>query len=449
MFNRRRFLKSCSMAGSAWLASPLSSSAAYESVINRFGVERKPNIIVILADDLGYGDLSYYGNKEINTPYIDALIAGGIYFTDFHSSAPVCSPTRAGLLCGQYQQRIGVTDVLTVARHQSQGLNPDVTTFPKVLQPHGYKTAIFGKWHLGYRPQYNPLHFGFDRFRGFVSGNVDYHSHINQAGELDWWHDREPVSEEGYTTHLITRHALEFVQENKDRPFCMYMAYPSPHYPYQGPKDPVVRYPGVGRLAQNKMESDPKAYKAMIEEMDRGIGTVWKRLRELDLEKDTFVFFLSDNGATQAGSNGRLWGYKGGLYEGGHRVPAFAYYPRVISPGRICKDSAISLDLFPTLLSAAGIEVPEGLDGVDLLPRLTEDRSLRERSLFWEYKSQQSVRKGRWKLVVTKRDSEIEIELFDLEKDESEENNVAPMNAAKVESLLQELKEWEEGMRSS
>src|SRR5690554_3489688 len=215
MINRRWFLKSCGMYGSVLLSSLPGFTASNISQTTR----RKPNIIIILADDLGYGDLSCYGNEEIHTPHLDALAEAGITFTDFHSSGAVCSPTRAGLMTGLYQQRVNVGEVLTVARHRERGLDTKYITFPKILQNHGYKTAIYGKWHLGYKPEFNPVHHGFDDFRGYLSGNVDYISHVDQAGVYDWWHNLESQPEEGYTTHLITSHALNFIEENQEHPF--------------------------------------------------------------------------------------------------------------------------------------------------------------------------------------------------------------------------------------
>ena len=202
---------------------------------------RRPNIILILADDLGYGDPSCYSGQHLNTPNIDALADGGLKFTDFHANAPVCSPTRAALMTGRYQQRSGLEGVLSARNHRDKGLAGSQITIAQILKQVGYATAIYGKWHLGYQPRFNPNRFGFDEFRGFVSGNVDYHSHIDQIGQEDWWENLELQPEEGYSTDLITQHGLSFIKRHADQPFFLYLAHECPHYPYQGRNDPAGR----------------------------------------------------------------------------------------------------------------------------------------------------------------------------------------------------------------
>ncbi|NQT02271.1 MAG: sulfatase-like hydrolase/transferase [Planctomycetes bacterium] len=194
----------------------------------------RPNIILIMADDLGYGDIGCYGSKKIRTPNIDALARGGLRFTDYHSNCPVCSPTRAALLTGRYQQRCGIEGVVTAAKHRHTGMALEEVTFAEVLKRRGYATGIFGKWHVGYNVEFNPAKQGFDEFIGYVSGNVDYHSHIDQAGFEDWWKNLQKVPEEGYCTDLITKHGVDFIERHKDGPFCLYLPHEAPHYPYQG-----------------------------------------------------------------------------------------------------------------------------------------------------------------------------------------------------------------------
>ncbi len=214
-----------------------------------FGAEQ-PNFVIIMADDLGYGDIGCYGNSRIKTPNIDRLAEEGTRLTDFHSSGAVCSPTRAGLMTGRYQQRAGIEAVIAAApnsRTHTLGLQDQEVTFAEQLSKAGYQTAIFGKWHLGYHKQYNPVRHGFGQFRGYVSGNVDFFSHVDQAGQLDWWRDDRIEDEPGYTTHLITRHAVAFIDANHSGPFCLYVPYEPPHYPYQGPDDTPVRTVGAAR----------------------------------------------------------------------------------------------------------------------------------------------------------------------------------------------------------
>ena len=315
MLNQRQFLvAACSAALVASTALPLLGASK----------ERKPNIIIILADDYGYGDVGCYGSKRFNTPHLDALAAGGLRFTDFHSNGAVCSPTRAAFLTGRYQQRTGISGVVTAAGHRNTGLDLGETTFAEVLKPAGYVTALFGKWHLGYLPDYNPVRQGFDEFIGYVSGNIDYHAHLDQTGMEDWWEQEELNPERGYTTDLITDHGVDFIQRNREKPFLLYIAHEAPHYPFQGRNDPP-RY-----TRENGRTNDPvtqEVYREMIEVMDEGVGRIHQAVIDADLIDNTLIIFFSDNGPSGLGSAGALRGKKGQIWEGGHRVPAIAYWP--------------------------------------------------------------------------------------------------------------------------
>lgn len=406
--------------------------------------QRKPNIIVILADDMGYGDISCYGHPTVRTPHLDALARGGVRFTDFHSSGPVCSPTRAGLMTGRYQQRSGIAEVLVVAGPRDKGLGADQVTFADCLKKAGYATAIFGKWHLGYKPEFNPVRRGFDRFRGFISGNVDYITHLNQAGEHDWWDGERNVPEEGYTTDLIAKHGADFIRKNRDRPFCLYLAHEAPHYPYQLADSPPVRRAGV-KAPTNNPEDAPTRYQGMVESLDASIGRVMAAVREAGVERDTFVLFFSDNGATPQGSNGALRGFKSSLWEGGHRVPGIAYWPGRIEAGRTCYDPATCIDLYPTILEAAGASEPAGwkLDGTSLLPTLTRDARLPDRTLFWGFREQQAVREGPWKLAVNTPGQEGGPGLYHLGEDFAESRDLAGKDPDRVRRMMARLREWE------
>jgi arylsulfatase A len=405
------------------------------------GMDR-PNIILIMADDLGYGDISCYGSTKISTPNIDRLAEGGMKFTDYHSNCPVCSPTRAALLTGRYQQRAGIEGVIYAKGPTRQtGLALEETTFAEVLKTRGYATGIFGKWHLGYNVEFNPARQGFNEFRGYVSGNVDYHSHIDGAGFDDWWKNHEKVPEEGYCTDLITKHGIDFIERHKDEPFCLYLPHESVHSPYQGRKDPPERLPGGKKGRKAKGDEIARAYKEMVEVMDEGIGRIAETIKRLGLERKTFIFFCSDNGATQNGSNGALTGYKGSLWEGGHRVPAVAYWPGRIKPGTVTSQTTLGMDMFPTMVSIAQAKLPAGLklDGVDLLGMLTEDRKLPERTLFWRYRKEKAVRKGPWKLLVQGDN----VKLYNLDEDLGEKMNLAGAKPGMVKMLQGELSTWE------
>jgi arylsulfatase A-like enzyme len=318
------------------------------------------------------------------------------------------------------------------------------TTFAKQLRQAGYATGIFGKWHLGYDPKFNPDKNGFDRFRGYVSGNVDYFSHVDQAGFADWWENSKLVPEEGYTTELITRHGIEFMEANRNRPFCLYLPFEAVHAPYQGPHDKPQRVVGDKSPEAGNRADVKGTYKEMIEAMDDGIGKVLAAVKRLGLEQDTFVFYFSDNGATPRGSNGPLHGFKGSLWEGGHREPAIAYWPGKIAPGRVCHDPAICMDLFPTFMELTGAPMPgRKLDGVSLLPVLTGSGALGERTLFWGIGKQRAVRRGKWKLVIGAPGAGASPCLFDLANDLGETKDLAAQQPDVVRDLTAALRAWE------
>lgn len=402
----------------------------------------KPNIVIIMADDLGYGDISCYGNTQCKTPNLDRLAAGGLRFTDFHSSGNVCSPTRAGLMTGRYQQRAGIPSVINadpkVAEHH-HGLYPEKeVTFAELLKKAGYQTAMFGKWHLGYTRPFNPVHHGFDRFIGYVSGNVDYISHYDRMGVYDWWNGLELIEEDGYSTHLITKHAVEYIKEMQDRPFCLYVAHEAVHSPFQGPNDPPVRGPDAVRGKVDRQ----RAYREMTIEMDRGVGEVVQTIQQLNLERKTLVWFFSDNGGARGiASNKPLRGHKGTDWEGGHRVAGIAYWPGQIEPGTLTDETAITLDVMPTVLALAGISDTisndRPLDGIDISPLLLEGKPLPPRQLFWNGRA---VRDGQWKLI----EADGKFQLFNLKEDLAETTDLAEKYPDRVEQLKKSLTRWSE-----
>ena len=402
----------------------------------------KPNIILIVADDLGYGDLSIFGNKDILTPNIDKLGEEGVVFTDFHSNGSVCSPTRAALLTGKYQQKVGVSGVITAKNHRDKGLSIDEITFANIAKESGYKTGIFGKWHLGYDPLYNPINQGFDEFIGFVSGNVDYHSHIDQEGYKDWWFDNELNEEFGYSTDLISKHSIDFIKKNKDENFLLYIAHESPHYPFQGRNSQKVREVGkdfIRGLPDNKDE----IYKEMVEVMDEGVGEVIDLLYELNIDKKTIIFFFSDNGGTRNGNNGLFKGFKGSLYEGGHRVASMVWSPSIIKKG-YRNETFLTMDILPTISDFIGGSINHPLDGVSMKNNLLFNEKIIERLLFWEYNSNYAVRKNNWKLLIKKDNSK---ELYDLSNDISEEENIYKLYPELVKELSNEIDNWKNNLK--
>ncbi|MFI4849730.1 MAG: sulfatase-like hydrolase/transferase [Gimesia chilikensis] len=414
---------------------------------------QRPNIVLIMADDLGYGDLSCYGSKNCQTPHLDQLAARGMKFTDFHSSGTVCSPTRAGLLTGRYQQRAGIDGVVYAdpKKNRHHGLQKHEVTLGQCLLDAGYRTAMFGKWHLGYQRQYNPTFRGFQQFVGYVSGNVDYFAHLDQTGVFDWWHGAELNREEqGYSTHLITEHAVKFIREQHQQPFFVYIAHEAVHYPYQGPNDPAMRKEGGGEIKSAKRQDIANAYREMNTEMDKGIGKVVAVLKELNLTDNTLIFFLSDNGANNKGSNGALRGFKGSVWEGGHRVPAIACWPGKISPGTVCEQTTISIDVMPTILELTRARVPQGhqLDGVSLAGLLTAQKQLPSRKIYWDYRGNSAVRQGPWKLVLN-QNRKSPVELFNLSEDLSESKNLAEQQPERVNSLRTAFEVWKKDVTQS
>ncbi len=403
----------------------------------------KPNIVLIMADDLGYGGIGCYGNTTIATPNLDALARQGIRFTDFHSNGAVCSPTRAALLTGNYQQRSGLEGVIYVrGETRDTGLAPAETTIAELLKDNGYATGIMGKWHLGYHKEFNPVNQGFDEFYGYLSGNIDYHSHYDGAGIYDWWHNLDAIKEEGYVTDLITQHSVDFINQHKDEPFFLYIPHESPHVPFQSRSDSAYRFPGRQFSYHGPVEDTTATYRKMVEAMDEGIGKIMEALEKNRLKEHTLVFFLSDNGAEGFGDNGGLNGDKGGLLEGGHRVPAIAYWKNRISPG-LSSATLMSMDLLPTFLSVSHTATGDKeFDGMDFSSILFEnkDSTLPERPLFWRYNNQKAVREGKWKLLITKTDTL----LYNLRQDVKETNNQARENTAVVDDLSAKLTNWEQ-----
>ncbi len=414
------------------IASPIFATAAEaEQKVHR------PNIIVIMADDLGYGDTSVY-DGWVKTPHLERMAAEGLTFTDFHSNSSVCSPTRAGFLTGRYQQRVGIVDV--VARHlDTPGLDPSELTIPRLMKQGGYRTALFGKWHLGREQKFNPIHHGFDEFRGYLDGYVDYHVHKNT-----WLNGLKKEDQPGYSTHLITRNAVQFIEKNATHPFFMFVAHEAVHLPFQTPDDtPENRKPIPKSQRWNRDRIRPK-YKIMLEEMDKGIGEILDAVKRTGMAEHTFVFFLSDNGAIGAGSNKPFRGGKFSHYEGGHRVPAIAWWPGKIKPGSRTDELTMGMDLLPTYMELANIDIPtqRKLDGVSIRGLLLNGDDLPWRRVFFGYEPKlgTAMRDGDWKMIVKSN----KLELYDLNKDIREKTNLAGNYPERVQAMKMAIETWKE-----
>lgn len=427
----------------------------------------RPNLIVVMVDDMGYAGLSCFGNPYFKTPELDRLAAEGMRLTDFHSSGTVCSPTRAGLLTGRYQQRAGIEAVIhPVSDHPEhrKGLQLCETTFAEVLKEAGYATGLFGKWHQGY-PQnsedYHPQNHGFDEFVGYHSGNIDFVSHVGDHYKHDWWHGRKETPEGGYSTHLINRDSLDFVRRHAkaERPFCVYIAHEAIHNPVQVPGDPVRRTLEEWdrwKWREVSKEERIEKYRGMTLPIDEGIGQLRKTLIELGIEKNTFVLFFSDNGPAGDFPSGspELRGGKGTVYEGGHKVPAMAWWPGTIKAGTVSDEPIISIDVMPTLLKLAGVDsAKRTLDGVDFSPIFLRQELLKPRPLFWASLSNngrrsEAMRDGVWKLVVNHPKAKAgtfeneRVELYHLGDDPAEKDNLANEHPDRAKKMLKCLKEW-------
>ncbi len=412
-----------------------------------------PNIVLIMADDLGYGDIQPYGSTTIHTPNLEFLASEGIKFTDFHSNGAVCSPTRAALMTGKYQQRTGVEGVITAKSHRDVGLNLNEITIAEELKKHGYNCGMFGKWHLGYSKEYNPTLQGFDDYTGFVSGNIDYHAHIDQEGYLDWWKGTKIENEEGYSTDLITQYGVKYIEKNNPKntakPFFLYFPHEAPHGPYQRRIDNILRTVGKAGTKPISKNSIPSVYKEMVEVMDEGIGKIIQVLKETKQYENTIIVFLSDNGANRFGSNGGLRGHKGDVYEGGSRVPAIFSYPDKVKKGMINNQIVLTMDLLPTFLDFID-QKPSSthIDGISIKENLIHQTNLPERDVFFAYGNNSFVRSGDWKLVYKKNKNGDKIELYNLSNDLQETNDVSLINPDLVKKLSNKLQLWKKEIKA-
>lgn len=429
--------------------------------------DERPNFIVIMVDDMGYAGLSCFGNPYFETPEIDQLAAQGMRFTDFHSSGTVCSPTRAGLLTGRYQQRAGIEAVIhPKADHPEhrKGLQPDEKTFADLLRKAGYRTGLIGKWHQGYpvnSQDYHPDQHGFDEFIGYHSGNIDFVSHVGDHNKHDWWHGRTETQEEGYATDLINRYADDFVRRHGigDAPFCLYIAHLAIHNPIQVRGDPVRRTEEKWtrwNWREHSEEERIEKLKGMTLPIDEGVGLLRKTLAELGIEENTLILFFSDNGGTREGpsSSPKFRGMKGSVYEGGHRVPAIAWWPGRVPEGTTSNELLITLDIMPTMLALAGVDYGKGrLDGRDFSPVMLHQASMQERPLYWASLSNtgnrsEALRDGPWKLVVRHPNAQpgtfqnAQLELFNLESDLGEQTNLKDRYPDKAAKMHQQIQDW-------
>ncbi len=422
----------------------------------------KPNIIFIVADDLGYADLGCYGGRDAEfgpvSPVLDTLAAKGLKFTQGYANSPVCSPTRFALMTARYQYRLrGAAEEPINSRSRGSttlGLPPEHPTLPSRLKASGYRTALIGKWHLGYPPAFGPLKSGYEEFFGPMAGGVDYFTHCASTGAHDLWFGEEEKAEPGYLTDLISKRAVDYVNRmaRQDQPFFLSLHYTAPHWPWETRDDEAL----AAQVADNIFHLDGgniHTYRRMIHHMDEGIGWVMQALAQHGLSDNTLVVFTSDNGGERFSDNWPLVGGKMDLTEGGIRVPWIAHWPAVIGAGAVSEQHCLTMDWSATMLDAAGIlpgsagmpaDPDYPLDGVSLLPVLRDPAHRFRRPMHWRmnHRGQRALRDGDWKyLQVDGNDY-----LFNIAADERERANRARREGARLAAMREAWQAWEATM---
>jgi arylsulfatase A-like enzyme len=428
-------------AGTAAAVSAIGPRAAGAQERPSRGAER-PNVIFILADDLGYGDLSCYGRPDYETPALDGLAAQGLKFLDNYAAAPVCTPTRCAFITGRYPQRLPVGLEEPLGRASPEvGIPQAHPTIATRLRTAGYATALIGKWHLGWNPEFNPTRHGFDEFFGALSGALDYFTHVapdaGGASAPDLWENETRVDAAGgYLTDLLTERAIEYVTRPRDKPFYLSLHYTAPHSPWEGPDDSGVDHTdhGAGPMTNG---GSLGAFAKMMLSMDAGIARVLAALERVRIERNTLVIFTSDNGGERYSYNWPFSFEKLYLNEGGLRVPAIVRWPGVVPAGVVTEQAAITMDWTATILAAAGASVVE-LDGESLLPVLTNEREAYDRALFWRTRTRAAARIGRWKYV----QEGAEDHLYDVSVDLGEKTDLKTREPAVFDEVKKHYAAW-------
>ena len=421
----------------------------------------KPNIVFIIADDMGYADVSSFGAPDVKTPAIDQIAKDGIRFPNVYAMGPECTPSRVAFLTGRYPQRVGgmecaigtgnvgrYDDAIRLAEKSDLGLPAEYARLAPGLKSQGYHNAVFGKWHLGYEEKFSPLKQGFDEFVGFLGGNVDYFRHKELSDIEVYLSGTEPITREGYTTDLITEDALDFLEKRAaepDKPFFLYLPHAAPHFPFQGPDDDDGGMPSAEEWTSGTRET----YIEMMLSLDKSVGDVVAALEKHGMTENTLVVFTSDHGAIKPGLNDPWRDYKSTLFEGGIRVPLVAKWPGVIKPGSESEQVGSLMDLTHSFLAAAGANV-EGLEGIDLLGNAAGGKDPEDRTLYWRSRrgerTWRAIRDKNWKYIRKVDEGKTEEWIFNLKQDPTEtKNKLDTENAAKkLKRLKKKLAEWEE-----
>ena len=430
--NRREFMNAA--AGASAFAEDLIAQSA--------GVPRRPNILFILADDLGYGDLSSYGRPDYATPVLDNMAKQGMKFTDAYASAPVCTPSRCAFHTGRYPQRlpVGLEEPL-IDNNMNLGLPPDHPTIASLLKKAGYDTILIGKWHLGNIPQFGPNRHGFDEFFGINGSSADYFSHYNDAGRPDLYENLSLSTQQGYLTDLFSDRAVQYLNRPHPRPFFLSLQYNAPHWPWEGPGDRA--------LATNRARAgggSNEIYAEMVKSMDSGIGRVFDALRKANLERNTLVVFTSDNGGERYSLNWPFQFQKFYLWEGGIRIPAIVRWPGVVPAGTITNQAVVTMDWSATFLDVAGARADPGypFDGESVMAVCAGKSPPFDRTICWRVRGrpQAAARMGKWKYL---RDRGEEF-LFDLAKDPGEASDFKSREPAIFEKIRTAYERWNSTM---
>jgi len=432
-------------------ATGMISLAMRADIMGSPSLAKPPNIVFILADDLGYADVSCYGRPDLDTPNIDRIAKRGMRFLHGYANSAVCSATRTALITGRYQYRLRLGLEEPLAGNPNVGLPPEHPTLPSLLKKAGYSSTLVGKWHLGVLPKFGPLRSGYDHYYGFRGGAVDYFSHIGGQEREDLWDDDVLIHQVGYLTALLGSRAVDVVNTyaKSGQPFMVSLHFNAPHWPWEAPGDEAeserLQQPGSGGLHDFDGGSQ-KTYQRMIEEMDRQIGHVLQALDANGLTENTIIIFTSDNGGERFADTWPFTGKKTELLEGGLRIPTLISWPARIPQGRTSEQVAISMDWMPTLLAAASAEPDPSYppDGMNLLPTLTQNVEPLSRKLFWRYKAnaQRAVRDGDYKFLKILDNTF----LFNVVEDPLERANLKDRQKDVYHRLVREWNDWNASM---
>lgn len=409
----------------------------------------RPNVVLIMMDDMGYGDIGSYGVPDAKTPNLDRLAREGVRLTDAYANGAVCTPTRTALISGRYQQRAGLEWALTGSPADlERGLPVTGTSLPALLKQNGYVTGLVGKWHLGFRPEFGPNAHGFDEFFGFLGGALDYYTFRRADGTPDLYENTRPVETARYLTDEITQRAASFIDRHAGKPFFLEVAYNAVHWPFHPPDLPVSdprRSTPLRQMPDDAVPATRRDYVRMLERADQGVGTILAALQRGRIAENTLVIFTSDNGGEWLSRNAPLSHRKATLWEGGIRVPLILRWPGRLPRGKTSRQVAITMDLNASILAATGIALPDGYrpEGINILPALAGQVPLVERRLFWRIvrpeRQQKAIRSGNWKLLVDGG----QYLLFDVNADLGERDDLAAQHPDLVVRLKALLAEWE------